>query len=83
MLNLRQAAYGISPNSEGSAGRQTTIFFNSDILIGNLGESLDLGDDEDRAQEEGTIDSHLLAGEHHDIEASGSLATPEEDLSVS
>ncbi|KAI0766521.1 hypothetical protein BC629DRAFT_1442660 [Irpex lacteus] len=83
MLNLRQAAYGTSPNSESSAGHQTTIFFNSEILIGNLGESLDLGDDEDRAQEEGTIDSHLLAGEHHDIEASGSLATPDEDLSVS
>lgn len=47
MLSLRQANANTIESRTGSRTQRSTIRFTSDVLIGNMGESLELGADSD------------------------------------
>ncbi|KAI0085471.1 hypothetical protein BDY19DRAFT_996814 [Irpex rosettiformis] len=51
MLNLKQAGSGPSPTPDNTTFHKSTIRFNANILIGNLGESMSLWDDEDTLEQ--------------------------------
>ena len=65
MLNLKQAGHRPGPNS--TVGQQSSVNFNSflansNILVGNLGESLNIGDEDD---EQAGDDSEIQATYTH------------------
>ncbi len=52
MLNLRQAAY--PSDDKETTQHHSTIRFKSSVFIGNLGESLDLGNNDEEGDMEGS-----------------------------
>ncbi|KAI0804582.1 hypothetical protein BC629DRAFT_1189999 [Irpex lacteus] len=75
MLSLRQANANTTESRTGSGTQRSTIRFNSDVLIGNMGESLEFGADsdlQDGGQDESDAHSESSRLEtEHDISTHG------------
>ncbi len=71
MLNLRRANQQIKSSSITAIGNRSTIRFNSDTILGNLGETLDFGEG-DEEYGDTNAHEHQARGnqENPDIEAS-------------
>ena len=65
MLNLRRANQQSKASTETATGNRSTIRFNSDTIIGNLGETLDFRDD-NYGHENAADDYSRRAGEYFD-----------------
>lgn len=64
MLNLRQVNPLAGWSEQQSTGQKSTIRFNAEVLVGNMGESIRFGEDSEEAVE------HITSGEPTSIEMS-------------